>query len=996
MRQLVVLLVIALAVFYNGDAGAKQTAIPFDQKEAVALGADESALNIAKNRAGEIDRVAALIAGGDYLQALAADVTEDNAGNGTDGVDETPDDPDDGGWDWRLNADTDPMAHSTTASPPNIYGATGMGLYFAYLETGDSGYFTAMTDAAVVMAANSGIRSASDLIFLMNYNSLPGVTGTTYQDAAKAKFDGRIASYGGTATAFAEYIRDARHGQGYDNGIIAWDIGLWAVAADMLDNLYPGDPYDYQQAGEDIAEVIWQDSHNDSPGYFDLEECKAAEHGTARSYWFNLGVTGLIDAFIVTGNHSDEVVDLVDLLLESQYQGGAVTYYYGGDVVDPQSTAYGAVSLGRVDQATYQSEINGMIYWLASIQHSSGGYVYDSGNHYPEECGEATAAAYLSSPSVVGPDLTGYDCLSVTNTCLADIPIKIAREDDVEMRGFNVTFSLVDLAFCDIPNLSITQGTYLSDVAGTQYYVIDNLDGSYTVSCVILGGSVGATGDGTLFNIDVQRDTIDGTGYIRIDEVTLRDLNNSPILSGASADGEVTIDTEPPIAIANLVATQLLTGNDADGTTKITVTFSLPPTADTIEIYRAPYGTGDLTGAYPEYDDIVGAAAPVVPATYPPATPWALTSLTGSSEQDEPADRGYWYYIAYTWDECGNLSLISNASNGALNYHLGDTVPAAVPGDNDVATADITVLSVAWGFFDGEAGYNANCDIGPTANYSPLTLPTTDNAINFEDLMVFGMNFGEVRKAGGPIASAHTLHSEQPRLVVSYDRTAWESEEILIAHLRLQNDAGWVKGVQADFSYDPASLELITTAPGELLDNQSALTFCDKIVSADGVTIAAAALGTDALFVGSGELATVRFRVLRSGATAALVNVKLRDLKNRELTVDTTSLEADRFTLQPAHNDRTLGLQVSALPNPFRVDTRINFRTSEDLPVSVRIFDASGRLIRSLVDRHYPAGDHSISWDGRLDSGQPAGPGLYLYTLKAGSQVRSEKLFRVR
>ena len=49
-----------------------------------------------------------------------------------------------------------------------------------------------------------------------------------------------------------------------------------------------------------------------------------------------------------------------------QYSGGAVSYCYGANDVDPyemydadwQSTAYAMLTLGNLDQATYQAEIN--------------------------------------------------------------------------------------------------------------------------------------------------------------------------------------------------------------------------------------------------------------------------------------------------------------------------------------------------------------------------------------------------------------------------------------------------------------------------------------------------------------------------------------------------------------------------------------------------------------------------------------------------------------
>ncbi|MCK5840181.1 MAG: hypothetical protein KAG99_10040, partial [Bacteroidales bacterium] len=124
----------------------------------------------------------ALVAGADYLRHAQADVTEDNAGNGNPDID-----PQDGGWNWVLISPI--FTHSAANSSTNLYGATPQGLHNAYLSSADATYLTAMQDAATVMIGNPNIRSAADLIFLMKFQDLPGITPDIYKDAAKAKFD---------------------------------------------------------------------------------------------------------------------------------------------------------------------------------------------------------------------------------------------------------------------------------------------------------------------------------------------------------------------------------------------------------------------------------------------------------------------------------------------------------------------------------------------------------------------------------------------------------------------------------------------------------------------------------------------------------------------------------------------------------------------------------------------------------------------------------------
>lgn len=369
-----------------------------------------------------VDFDAAMLAGADYLRDMQADITDDNANNGTEGVDETPDDPDDGGFDWVVTSPPAPFHHTTTASSKNLYGATAMGLYYAYLESNDATHFTAMTDAANAMVADAGIKSAADLVFLMLYNDLPGVVGTAYKDAARTKYDARITTYG-SAIGVATYIREARGvTQGYPNGIIAWDVGAFARAAAMLDARYPGNGYNTD--ADDMAEVLWQDSFNDTPGYFDVVDDAGWDplYGDVNFYWYNLGITGLIDAFSLSATHTAEIPGLVQRILDSQYSGGAISYCYGANATDEdwQTTAYVMMCLGRLDQATYQDAINRMGYWLGATQDASGGWVFGSGNHYPEIGGECTAGLYFTDNTltdvIVDDDYTSQAAVDVYNT----------------------------------------------------------------------------------------------------------------------------------------------------------------------------------------------------------------------------------------------------------------------------------------------------------------------------------------------------------------------------------------------------------------------------------------------------------------------------------------------------------------------------------------------------------------------------------------------------
>jgi len=449
-----------------------------------------------------VDFDMALANGADYLRKMQADVTEDNAGNGNPDV---PDDPDDGGWDWSTAAFT----HSTAASPQNIYGATALGLYYSYLESPNAGNFTAMKDAAdfiVAAVPPNPPRSGGDMKFLLLFNDLySSVVGptTVYADAAKAKYDDRITVYG-SATLFAEYIRDARGvSQGYANGIIAWDIGIFAVIAQMLYDTYGGT---YDVDADDIAEVLWQDSYNSNPGLFDVigDQGFDPTWTDKNFWWYTLGITGLIDAFSASGNHASEIPDLVNILLESQYSSGGISGSYGANTDDEdwQSTAYAMMTLGVLDQASYQDDLNRMGYWLGATQDVSGGWVYSSGTHYPEIGGECTAGLYFTSN-----DITDV-AVDASFTSQTDVDVYNAANGTNYIWGYTA-FATIQEGIDAVTGstVNIAPGTYFE----TLNITLDNL---------------------TLLGADRATVIIDPTGlatnnagiYVNADNVTLESL----------------------------------------------------------------------------------------------------------------------------------------------------------------------------------------------------------------------------------------------------------------------------------------------------------------------------------------------------------------------------------------------------------------------------------------------------------------------------------------
>jgi hypothetical protein len=83
-------------------------------------------------------------------------------------------------------------------------------------------------------------------------------------------------------------------------------------------------------------------------------------------------------------------------------------------------------------------------------------------------------------------------------------------------------------------------------------------------------------------------------------------------------------------------------------------------------------------------------------------------------------------------------------------------------------------------------------------------------------------------------------------------------------------------------------------------------------------------------------------------------------------------------------------------PNPFSLNTSIGFDLPMGGAVGLRIFDARGRQVKTLVDQAYPAGRHSVGWGGDDDAGRPVGSGIYVVRMEAGDFRATSKVLLAR
>jgi len=83
-------------------------------------------------------------------------------------------------------------------------------------------------------------------------------------------------------------------------------------------------------------------------------------------------------------------------------------------------------------------------------------------------------------------------------------------------------------------------------------------------------------------------------------------------------------------------------------------------------------------------------------------------------------------------------------------------------------------------------------------------------------------------------------------------------------------------------------------------------------------------------------------------------------------------------------------------PNPFNPSTTITFSLAEGGAAELRVFDVRGRNLRVLAAGDLPAGEHSVTWDGRDDDGRPVPSGIYFYKLRCGGFEGLQRMVLLR
>jgi hypothetical protein len=314
----------------------------------------------------------------------------------------------------------------------------------------------------------------------------------------------------------------------------------------------------------------------------------------------------------------------------------------------------------------------------------------------------------------------------------------------------------------------------------------------------------------------------------------------------------------------------------------------------------------------------------------------------------------------------------SQPTNATIKAYLGDVArpgtssPDETSGDGKIDLHDLTVWSLAYwsgvpGYVNGMTNYKVKFDIGPTSTNYVDGLPEVDGKIEFEDLMIFAINYGRS-------ASDNLLRNvptpDVLRLAMTDATQSYGVSEVTLSLTDLPVD---LRGLSLQLAGDFGTL-LSVEYEGP---TENVTVF--HLQQSDRILVDLAALGGERGIAEAGKLLTLRF----SGSAAIeRITGLARDSRNREMQLQ--SLYA------PVAGDITLSANY---PNPFNPVTNISFTVPESMPVRLEVYDQLGRKVAVICDGMVSAGLHTLQWNGRDLHGQLMPSGMYVYRLSAGETV---------
>jgi len=329
--------------------------------------------------------------------------------------------------------------------------------------------------------------------------------------------------------------------------------------------------------------------------------------------------------------------------------------------------------------------------------------------------------------------------------------------------------------------------------------------------------------------------------------------------------------------------------------------------------------------------------------------------------------------------------------------------------DKKVNLSDLNEFRKIWNF------QHKHREIGPALGQPPQMIPQPDGKIDFEDLMVFVMNWNWTAKTGGfKLAGklSEYLQNNNKELVAlsvenqNSDEISNHFDERMIEFVRLKDKNLYVRvgdndkdvvtykvslnfpdsitAVEVVLKYNPDILKVLEVRDLKAFNviNDGKNVFLCYVDSSNGLIIINVANFGRLDLVEKIDITTLTFSTHIKDEVGALLACEV--ITSRGETYDLSKVV--KINTKPETPSSFELLQN--FPNPFNPITVIRFHVQQRSKVKIKIYDIIGREVLTPIDGDFEAGYYEFVWDSRDKNGNEVASGVYTYVMEAFEEGR--------
>lgn len=280
-----------------------------------------------------------------------------------------------------------------------------------------------------------------------------------------------------------------------------------------------------------------------------------------------------------------------------------------------------------------------------------------------------------------------------------------------------------------------------------------------------------------------------------------------------------------------------------------------------------------------------------------------------------------------------------------------------------------------------------------------------DGMIDQGDVLPIGFNWGRIHTAVSLLTGDETASGElqglmSSKLILGINGDTHPDQEFWV-EVRAE-EVEDLFGIAFDVVYAPTTyVDPQTVEPGTWMGND--VIFYPNIDKNNGrISIGITRKAGQTNVDGSGMVARIKMKMLASASIGDVTNLTLENVAAIDSSANAVTFSVMNESIVTSIEGReTVEIPfvfelAQNFPNPFNSETHIGYDLPTLTRVRIDIFNMLGRKIRTLVDEEKPAGSFHVVWDGKMDNGQEAASGVYIYFMKTKAYTRHRKLLLMR